>query len=488
MVKALAFDLGASSGRAVVGQFDAGKLTIIDTHRFPNEPVHVLQHMHWDILRLLHEIKQGLIQTRLQGHADIESMGIDTWGVDFGLLNAQGELLGNPYHYRDGHTSNIMEQVFQQIPQAEVFQRTGIQFISFNTIYQLAALQSSASLLLGQAETLLLIPELLRYFLTGKRLSEWTIASTTQLCNPITRNWDMDLLQKLDIPTRLFQSPVSPGTLAGTLLPAIGSEVGLPSLQVVAVAEHDTASAVVAVPATSSDFAYLSSGTWSLLGTEITSPILSEQALQANVTNEGGINQTIRLLKNVTGLWLLQECRRIWKNEGLRFTFADEEKLTVDAPAFRSFINPDHSMFMSPAHMPHQIQMYCQQTGQPVPQTEGEIIRCILGSLALRYRYVLELIENLVQKRFSGLHVVGGGSQNTLLCQYTANALGRTVWAGPVEATAIGNLLVQYIALGHLVNLQQARSLVQQSFPIHSYKPLEVAQWESAYTRFCQVM
>ncbi|GLV56086.1 L-fuculose kinase [Dictyobacter sp. S3.2.2.5] len=488
MVKALAFDLGASSGRAVVGQLDADKLTIIDTHRFPNEPVHVLQHMHWDILRLLHEIKQGLIQTRLQGHTDIESMGIDTWGVDFGLLNAQGELLGNPYHYRDGHTSSIMEQVFQQIPQAEIFQRTGIQFISFNTIYQLAALQSSSSLLLGQAETLLLIPELLRYFLTGQRLSEWTIASTTQLCSPITRNWDMDLLQKLDIPTQLFQSPVSPGTLAGTLLPAISSEVGLPSLQVVAVAEHDTASAVVAVPATTSDFAYLSSGTWSLLGTEISSPILSAQALQANVTNEGGINQTIRLLKNVTGLWLLQECRRIWKNEGLQFTFADEEKLTADAPAFRSFINPDHPMFMSPAHMPRQIQAYCQQTEQQVPQTAGEIIRCILESLALRYRYVLELIENLVQKRFSGLHVVGGGSQNTLLCQYTANALGRTVWAGPVEATAIGNLLVQYIALGHLVNLQQARFLVRQSFPIHTYEPLEVAHWEAAYTRFCQIM
>lgn len=487
MVKALAFDLGASSGRAVVGQLDADKLTIVDTHRFPNEPVHVLQHMHWDILRLLHEIKQGLIQTRLKGHADVQSIGIDTWGVDFGLLNTQGELLGNPYHYRDVHTNGVMEQIFQQVPQAEIFQRTGIQFISFNTIYQLAALQRSASLLLAQADTLLLIPELLRYFLTGERLSEWTIASTTQLCDPTTQNWDMSLLQKLDIPTRLFQTPVSPGTLAGTLLPAISSEVGLPSLQVVAVAEHDTASAVVAVPAASSDFAYLSSGTWSLLGTEVSSPIRNAQALQANVTNEGGVNQTTRLLKNVTGLWLLQDCRRIWKNEGQQFTFEEEKKLTADAPPFRSFINPDHPMFMSPVHMPRQIQAYCQQTGQPVPQTEGEIFRCIIESLALRYRYVLELIENLVQKRFSGLHVVGGGSQNTILCQYTANALGRAVWAGPVEATAIGNLLVQYISLGHLANLQQARALVRQSFPIQTYEPLEISQWNEAYVRFCQI-
>ncbi|GCE16248.1 hypothetical protein KDK_00480 [Dictyobacter kobayashii] len=316
MVKALAFDLGASSGRAVVGQFNGEKLTIIDTHRFPNEPVHVLKHMHWDILRLFHEIKQGLIQTRLKGHADIQSIGIDTWGVDFGLLNAQGELLGNPYHYRDTHTNGMMEQVFQQVSQEEIFQRTGIQFISFNTIYQLMALQRSSSLLLDQASTLLLIPELLRYFLTGERLSEWTIASTTQLCNPFTQSWDNALLQKLRLPAHLFQSPVNPGTLAGKLVPAIGSEVGLPSLQVVTVAEHDTASAVVAVPAENADFAYLSSGTWSLLGTEISSPILNVQALQANVTNEGGINKTTRLLKNVTGLWLLQECRRVWKNEG----------------------------------------------------------------------------------------------------------------------------------------------------------------------------
>ncbi len=487
MVSVLAFDLGASGGRAVVGQFDGEYLTTIDTHRFANDPVTVQPHLYWDILRLLHEIKQGLVATRLAGHTQIQSLGIDTWAVDFGLLAGNGELLGNPYHYRDQQTRGMIEQVCEIVPRAELFARTGIQFLPFNTIFQLFALKQAASPLLGQAQTLLLIPELLRYFLTGEQHSEWTAASTTQLCNPFTRTWDRELIARLGLPTHLFREPVEPGTPAGRLLPAISAEIGLPELPVIAVAEHDTASAVVAVPAEQPDFAYLSCGTWSLIGTETAAPVVNEQARALNITNEGGVNGTTRLLKNVTGLWLIQECRRIWRNEGKQLSYSEELRLAEQAPAFRSFINPDHEMFLSPAHMPRQIQHYCQQTGQEVPRSMGEFLRCIVESLALRYRFVLERIETLVRKRFAGLHIAGGGAQNTLLAQYTANALARPVWAGPYEATSIGNLLVQYIALGHIQSVQHARSIVRRSFPIQTYQPAGIEQWEQAYRRFCQI-
>jgi rhamnulokinase len=487
LVSVLAFDLGASSGRAVVSQFDGERLTIAETHRFANDPVHVHTHMYWDILRLVHEIKQGMIATRLAGYTDIQSIGIDTWAVDFGLLARNGELLGNPYHYRDHHTQGMIEEVSQLIPNAELFNRTGIQFLPFNTIFQLYALKLANSPLLEQAETLLLIPELLRYFLTGERYSEWTVASTTQLCNPYTRTWDHELIARLGLPPRLFLDPVEPGTPAGKLLPSVSAEVDLPAISVIAVAEHDTGSAVVAVPAEQPDFAYLSCGTWSLLGIETPEPVINEQAQFLNITNEGGVNGTTRLLKNVTGLWLIQECRRIWRNEGKPFSYTEEIQLTEQAPPFRSLINPDHEMFLSPAHMPHQIQQFCRETGQPIPQSEGEFLRCIVESLALRYRFVLERIETLVQKCYPGLHIVGGGAQNTVLAQYTANALGRPVWAGPYEATAIGNLLVQHIALGHMENLQQARSVVRRSFPIQTYQPANTAIWELAYQQFCQL-
>lgn len=487
MVSTLAFDIGASSGRTILGHLDGDHLAIETLYSFPNTPVWMYKHMYWDILRLLHEIKQGLIATRLQGHQAIQSIGIDTWGVDFGLISQQGELLGNPYHYRDPHTSGIMDEVYQRIPPEELFTRTGIQFLPFNTIYQLYALKKAVSPLLDKTDTLLLIPELLRYFLTGERVSEWTVASTTQLCNPYMHTWDNELLERLGIPTHFFRTPVMPGTIAGKLLPSVAEEVGLPALPMIAVAEHDTASAVVAVPAEHEDFAYLSCGTWSLIGTETTQPVVNATALALNVTNEGGIDGTTRLLKNVTGLWLIQECRRAWKNEGKQFSYEDERALTEQAPPFQTFINPDDPMFMNPLHMPRQIQHYCRETGQHVPESEAEILRCITESLALRYRFVLDRIESLTQKHFAGLHIVGGGAQNTLLCQYTANALARPTWVGPQEATAIGNLVVQFIALGQIANLQHARRIVRNSFPIVTYSPVETEAWDRAYERFCQV-
>jgi rhamnulokinase len=487
LVSALAFDLGASSGRAVVGEFDGERIAIKDVHRFPNDPVRVHGRMYWDLLRLFHEIKQGLLAAWLQGYRDIQSVGIDTWGIDFGLLAANGELLGNPYHYRDDHTAGILEEIYRIIPREEIFARTGIQFLQFNTLCQLYALKKASSPLLDSAQALLLIPELLRYFLTGERLSEWSIASTTQLCNPYTRLWDRSLLASLGIPEHLFIDPVPSGSRAGVLLPALCEELGIAALPVVAVAEHDTASAVVAVPTEQDDFVYLSSGTWSLLGTEIAQPIINQQALEWNITNEGGINGTVRLLKNVTGLWLIQECRRVWRNEGKHISFEDEGTLVAQCTPLRSFIDPDDPMLINPAHMPRQIQQYCRQTGQPVPESEGEILRCIVDSLALRYRFVLERIEGLTQKRFAGLHVVGGGAQHHTLCQCTANALARPLWAGPQEATALGNLLVQYISSGYMKDIQHARRVVRNSFAIKTYEPQETTQWESAYARFCQI-
>lgn len=486
--KVLAFDLGASSGRAVIGELHGEKLSTTDIHRFLNEPVRVQQHLHWDILRLFHEIKQGLLASKLQGFQDLQSIGIDTWAVDFGLIDANGELLANPRHYRDTYTQGVMEEVMQIVPPADIFAGTGIQFMPFNTIYQLHALKKAASAQLEQAKTLLLIPELLRYFLTGETHSEWTVASTTQLCDPRTQTWNNELIERLGLPTHLFLKPVAPGTQVGTLLPDIQEELGVPRLPVIAVGEHDTASAVVAVPAADNDFAYLSCGTWSLVGTEISQPILSEQALAWNVTNEGGINQTTRLLKNVTGLWLIQECRRAWRNEGKHISYTDESTLIQQARPFRTFINPDHEMFVSPTHMPRQIQAYCAETGQPVPESEGELLRCIVESLALRYRFVLERIEQLAGKQFKGLHIVGGGAQHSLLCQFTANALARPAWAGPQEATAIGNILMQLLALGHIKDIRHARQIVRNSCPIQTYQPQETAAWDRAYNAFCQVI
>jgi rhamnulokinase len=490
LVNVLAFDLGASSGRAVLGQLTqehGGRLTVIDTHRFPNDPVRVHNHLHWDILRLLHEIKQALVQTRLQGYQQIASLGIDAWGVDFGLLGRSGELLANPYHYRDGQTIGMLEEVEQTIARGELFARTGIQFMSINTLYQLYALKKAGSFLLDQAETLLMIPELLRYFLTAERRSEWTIASTSQLCNPYTRTWDRALLAQLGLPAHIFLDPQEPATHAGTLLPEICEEVGIASIPVIAVAEHDTASAVIAVPAEGTDFAYLSCGTWSLIGTEMVQPIMNEQALALNITNEGGINGTTRLLKNITGLWLLQECRRVWSNEGKQISYAAESAHIAAAQPFLCFINPDDPLFVNPSHMPRQIQQYCRQTAQSVPETAGAVLRCIIDSLALQHRLVLERIEGLVQKRFAGLHIVGGGAQNVALCQCTANALGREVWAGPQEGTAIGNVLVQCIALGEVESVQQARRIVRNSFPLKTYQPENVDEWEKAYELFRQV-
>jgi rhamnulokinase len=443
--------------------------------------------MHWDILRLLHEIKTGIWKASRQ-FGPIDCVGIDSWAVDFGLLDASGQLLGNPYHYRDPHTDGAMEQLCEELGKETIFAHSGIQFLPFNSIYQLAALKQAGSTALSQADALLMIPELLRYFLTGRKLAEKTNASTTQLFNPVSRSWDQSLIGQLGLPGKLFQPAAEAGTLAGELSPDVCAELGVPPIPVAAVAEHDTASAVVAVPAQGASFAYLSCGTWSLLGTELPEPVLSGQALEWNFTNEGGIGGTTRLLKNIMGLWIVQECRRVWERQGSSHTFAELAALAAQAAPFRSFIDPDDTAFLNPDDMPAQVRSFCERSGQPVPLTEGETIRCVLESLALKYRFVLERTEQLAGRRFDGLHMVGGGIHNRLLCELTASAIGRPVWAGPAEGSAIGNLVVQYMALGRVQDLQQARDIVRESFPVETYEAGPTEEWEQTYRTFCRLL
>jgi rhamnulokinase len=381
-----------------------------------------------------------------------------------------------------------MEDVMAQLGADTLYAKTGLQFLPFNTVYQLIALQRRGSPLLAQAKALLMIPDLLRYFLTGEMHGEYSNATTTQLLNATTGRWDEELLQALGLPAGILQQPLPSGTKAGQLTAAVCEELGVPPLPVVAVGEHDTASAVAAVPASQPEFAYLISGTWSLLGTELPAPLLSEEARAANFTNEGGVYGTTRFLKNIMGLWLIQECRREWDLEGRALSFARIVELAEAAEPLRSFVDPDDAAFLNPAHMPHEIQRYCRDSGQPVPQTEGEIARCIFESLAFKYRYVLELTERLTGRTFAGLHMVGGGIQNELLCRMTASACGREVWAGPVEASALGNVIVQYIALGHIADLKQGRDIIRRSFPLKTYLPEDGAVWGMAYGRFLQAV
>jgi rhamnulokinase len=484
-VIALAFDLGASAGKAVAGRFDGRRLDMHEIHRFRNEPVHVPGHLHWDILRLLHEVKQGIGAARQAELGEIASLGIAAWGLDFGLLDARGEMVGNPYHYRDEQTRGVMERVLAIVSREEIFARTGIQFIPLNTLYQLYAIGQRNHTALDRAAMLLMIPDLLRYFLTGERAIEYTDASTTQFLNIATGDWDRELLRRLGLPTDMLAPIVPPMTPAGQLLPAVAAEIGTPRIPVIAVAGHDTASAVAAVPAEpDGEFAFLSCGTWSLLGTERKAPIVDERALAWNFTNEGGVGGTYRLLKNICGLWLVESCRRIWERDGLWAGYEAMAATTDAAPAFRSLIDPDDQRFLNPADMPREIAAACRDSGQAVPDSPGTVMRCVLESLALTYRLVLERTEHLTGTCFAGLHVVGGGTRNRLLMQYTANAIGRPVWSGPTEATAIGNLLGQLQARGAIASVAEGRQVVRESFPVDVYEPRARAAWDEAFGRF----
>lgn len=484
----LAIDLGAESGRTIVGSFAGGKLSLSETHRFPNGPVRTNDGVHWDVLRLWSDIKTGIgISSKKYKHG-FESIGLDTWGVDFALLDKNNSLLSNPFHYRDSRTDGMLDEAFKGVPRAEIFSMTGIQFMQINTLYQLLAMVRKQDPLLDVAQTFLTIPDLFNFWLTGEITNEFTNATTTQCLDPQTHDWALPLLEKLGISTRLFIPVSEPGTILGELSP---QDIRLSSSKlplVVLPACHDTGSAVVAVPAQGRDFAWLSSGTWSIMGAEVNEPCLSEKALEYNFTNEGGVFGTWRLSKNIMGLWLVQECRREWMRQDDVLSFDVLTQAAAEADAFLSVIDPDDALFLQPGNMPSRIQQYCSETSQPVPQTKGQIMRVALESIALKYRFVLKRLEELSGKRLSPLHIIGGGTQNRLLNQFTADSTKRTVVTGPVEATAIGNILMQAIALGHLGSLAEARSIVRHSFDVEEYRPANPESWDEAYKRFLTLL
>ncbi|WP_258358772.1 rhamnulokinase [Moorella sulfitireducens] len=477
----LAFDLGAESGRAIIGTLMDGRLNLEEIYRFPNEPVRIPDGLHWDVLRLFHEMKEGLRRATARYGTGIKSLAVDTWGVDFGLLGEKDILLGNPYHYRDGRTGGVMEEAFKIVPREEIFSQTGIQFLPFNSLYQFLALRQQHPDLLSRAQSFLMVPDLFNFFFTGIKAGEFTNATTTQMYNPRTGTWATDMLAKLDLPVNLLPEVNPPGTIIGPLLPRVARETETGAIPVIAPGSHDTASAVAAVPAAGPDYMYISCGTWSLVGTEVKEPVINEQTLRLNFTNEGGVGGTFRLLKNVTGLWLVQECRRTWARRGENLSYSELTAMAREARPLVAVVDPDHPSFLNPEDMPAAIQVYCRETGQPVPGTKGETVRCALESLALKYRWVLEKLEYILGKKLPVVHMVGGGTQNELLCLFTAGATGRPVVAGPVEATAAGNLLVQAMAMGEVKNLAEAREIVRRSFALKTYDPENIDAWEEKY-------
>jgi rhamnulokinase len=442
----LAFDLGAESGRAMLGTLEGGRLAVEELHRFANTPVRVFDALYWDTLRLWHEIQRGLAIAGRERHLPLDGIGIDTWGVDFALLGADGALADNPRHYRDARTNGVMEKVFRVVPRAEVFAQTGIQFMQLNSLYQFYALKLAGSPALEAARTLLFMPDLLNYWLTGVARAELTIASTSQFYDPRNKTWARDLLERLGLPTGILPEIVAPGTLLGPLLDSVAGAAGLGAVPVYATGCHDTASAVAAVPAEGSNWCYISSGTWSLMGAELDEPVIDERVLAENLTNEIGAAGKVRFLKNIAGLWLVQECRRAWAQAGAEYTYDELTRLAGEAGPARATIDVD--AFLEPGDMPRKIAAHCRARGQTPPETPGEFTRTILESLAQRYRQVLESLEALAGRRFDAIHIVGGGSRNALLNQLVADATGRTVIAGPSEATAIGNVLIQAIGAG----------------------------------------
>ncbi len=488
-LKMLGIDLGASSGRGIIGSFDGGKIALRENHRFTNDPVIQNGRFSWDILRIFHEIKNSIRQSVLDGE-NIASIGIDTWGVDYGFIDKNGYLLSNPVHYRDTRTEGIPEKVNEAVALSALYAKTGIQSINFNTIYQLYVHMQQNPEHFAKGNKMLFIPDLLGYFLTGKRATEYTIASTGALLEAEKRDYATDILTKLGIPSHIFSDIVFPGHELGGLLPQVIEEVGQTDAKVLKIASHDTASAVMAVPSKEESFIYISSGTWSLMGTETKAPIINDSSCALNFTNEGGAEGTIRFLKNIMGLWILQESRRQWKREGKDLSFSQLSEMASKAAPRRSIINPEDKRFGVPGNMPRRIAEFCRETDQPVPESEGEIVRCILDSLALKYRETVENIAAFTPKAPAAIHIVGGGSQDKLLCRAAADACALPVYAGPVEATAIGNICAQAIALGELRDLSEARDVVSRSFELVTYEPDlgEKAAWDEAYERFKKII
>lgn len=481
----LAFDFGASSGRAVLGRFDGEKLTLEELHRFSNDPVKLGDTLYWDVLRLFFEIKQSLLKAKTVCTPD--SIGIDTWGVDFGLLDAEDRLLENPVHYRDARTAGIFERAFSRLSKEELYRVTGNQLMEINTVFQLLSLRETRSALLERTKTLLFMPDLFAFMLTGEKHTEYSIASTAQLLDAQKRTWSPEVLENFGIPAHLFPDIIPTATPIGNLRADLCEELGISASRVIAVAGHDTQCAQASVPASEKDFLFLSCGTWSLLGTELDAPLINAQTAACNITNEGGYGGKTSFLKNIIGLWLVQETRRQWQKEGETLSFAEMEKLALAAPAFQCFIDPDDALFVPAGNIPKRIQTYCRKTVQKTPETKGEILRCIYDSLAMKYRYAIAQIEQCTEKQYSTLHIVGGGVKDTLLCRLTADVCGKTVVAGPVEATVYGNLVLQLLATGEIRTLAEAREIVRHSDSVQTYLPNAQTNTEAAYKTFLEV-
>jgi len=478
----LAFDFGAESGRAVLAFLQSGILTTEEIHRFPNEPLEHGGALHWDAPRLWLEVRKALSKL---GEVELAGIGVDAWGVDYALLGENGQLLENPYHYRDRRTAGVMEQVLEKVDKEKIYTATGIQFMPINTLYQLFAARQHTPKLLDAARYLLTIPDLFNYWLSGTAVCEFTNATTTQMVDPVKRTWATALIRSLELPTHLLAPIVEPGSIIGTLLPDIADHSSLKGTTVIAPACHDTGSAVAAISAREGT-AFLSSGTWSLLGTELDSPVITADALRLNFTNEGGVCGTTRLLKNVMGLWMLQGCRQSWTAQGLSLDYRELIELATRQTAFCHLVDPDDKSFLRPPDMIAAIDKFCTRTHQPVPQEAGAYVRAVLESLAFKYRLVLRNLEHVSGTRIEQIRIIGGGSKNRLLNQLTADATGKRVFAGPAEATALGNIAVQILATGGVASLQEGRAIVDRSFPTEVFEPLETGKWDQHAERFEQ--
>ena len=483
----LAFDIGATSGRSILGTIDNGKLQMKELTRFPNQILQIGNHFHWNIYSLFEHLKAALAAVKKEG-VQISSIGIDTWGVDFAFIGKDGSIIGAPYAYRDPHTEGMPEKYFSIVPREKVYGLTGIQVMNFNSLYQLFALKQANNSLLEAAAEMLFMPDALSYLLTGNKVVEYTIASTSQILNPRTKQFEAQLLEAAGVSPSILGDIVTPGHLVGTLTDALAEESGLGKINVVAVAGHDTASAVAAVPAENERFAYLSSGTWSLMGIEVKDAIINDETFALNFTNEGGIEGTTRFLKNITGMWLLEQCLKEWKKEGISYSYETLVKMAESAPAFQSLIDPDHASFANPACMTKAIADFCVATGQKSPANHSEYVRCIFESLSLKYKYVLGKFINLAPFPIEKLHVIGGGSKNPLLNQWTANAIGIPVLAGPSEATAIGNIMIQAKAAGCVADLAEMRKVIGNSVTLDAFQPQDAASWEKPYQKFLSIV
>jgi len=482
----LAIDIGAESGRTFLGTITKEKLILQETGRFSNRMINRGGLLHWDFFHLFEEIKKGLQKSSSVCGGKLESIGLDTWGVDFGLLDKKGELVSLPFAYREKRNEEAMKELLNKISREQLYGMTGIQFMQFNSIFQLYALKTHNPEFLESAEKLLFMPDLFNYFLTGCAKTEFTIATTSQLYNPVKRDWEEKIFDLLDVPISLMQDVLPSGTHLGMVTPDIQKEIGVSEIPVVATASHDTGAAVAAVPGKGEDWAFISSGTWSIMGTETYEPIITEQAYQHNFTNEGFINNTFRFSKNIMGLWLLQECRRIWAKEK-KYDYHDLVLLAEQAKPFQYFIDPDWSPFLNPEVMPKTVKRFCAVTSQSIPETHAEITRCILEGLALKYRYVLDELISINPGPIRKIHIIGGGAKNSMLCQFTANATGLPVIAGPYEAAAIGNIMIQALGKGWVKSVEKMREIIARSFEMKEYIPNQTDLWEKAYKRFWKI-